>query len=313
MTEPDDEIIDATPAQVIDVITQMIDRPWPDGDGWLEWTIDGIDGHTSWFAHVLPLGATSEARGLADLVSGVAGAAKQRWGEPHRFDATQFTDDRETDRRSYDRRSAPAGVVRSLGARRASWWRLGSDAVMLVHRKHARPQRTAAVLVLPAQWLEGPGAEEAALQAPLTEAFLSGENRRVLHAVWAVIASRDPELLAPLVTALPAIEKATADLDLGGALLSNRNNLDHALDRIRLFADKRCLCQAYPDHVRYEPAKEEARGHVRILEEIPTFFNGRPDRPERICECTDCGRRFSVEEGEYHYTWWKWTMQDSGR
>lgn len=313
MTEPDDEIIDATPAQVIDVVTRMVDLVWPDGEELLEWEIDGLAGQSSWLAHVLPLGASTDGRALADFVSGVSKLADERWGAHRRFDARRFTDDAEPVRASSDRRSAPAGVVRSIGARRASWWKLGHDAVMLAYGKHARPQRTAMVLVLPAQWLHEPGAEEVALQAPLAEDFLSGESRRVLRAVWAVFASRDPEVLAPLVRALPAIEKATADLDLGGALLSNGTNLDHALGRLRLFASKRCLCGAYPDHVRYEPAKEEALGHVRIVEEIPMFFNGRPDRPQRICECTDCGRRFSVKEGEYHYTWWEWTAQSSRR
>ncbi|MEV0646394.1 hypothetical protein AB0I28_14135 [Phytomonospora sp. NPDC050363] len=48
---------------------------------------------------------------------------------------------------------------------------------------------------------------------------------------------------------------------------------------------------------------------VRIVEEIPVYYNGRPDRPKRLCECADCGKRFEVEEGEYHYTWWKWTVK----
>lgn len=152
-----------------------------------------------------------------------------------------------------------------------------------------------------------------AMPAPLMDDFLSGDRGRVLHAAWEVFKTREPAALEPLVAALPAIERATDGLDLGGALLSNRVNLDHALDRIRTFAEQRCLCTAYAGHVLYEPAKEETLGHVRIVEEIPVFFNGRPDRPKRICECTDCGRRFSVEEGESHYTWWKWTTQESRR
>lgn len=141
----------------------------------------------------------------------------------------------------------------------------------------------------------------------LADDFVSKDGRRVLHAVWKVFKTRDPKVLEPLAAALRAIDRATDDLDLGGALLSNGRNLEHALDRIRIFGEGRCLCAAYADHVLYEPAKEEAYGHVRIVEEIPVFYNGRPDRPKRVCECVGCGRRFEVEEGEYHYTWWKWT------
>lgn len=141
--------------------------------------------------------------------------------------------------------------------------------------------------------------------------FRSQDDRRVLHAVWEVFKTRDPEVLTPLAGMLPAIRSSTADLDLGGALLSNAANLEHALERLRLFDNRECLCGAYPGHVLYEPAKQEAYGHVRIVEEIPLFFNGRPERPQRVCECCDCGQRFSVDEGEYHYTWWKWTPIES--
>lgn len=144
------------------------------------------------------------------------------------------------------------------------------------------------------------------LQPSLLDDFLSKDSRRILHAVWEVFATRDPEVFAPLVKALPRIDRATDDIDFGGMLASNARHVDHALDRIRLFGKHQCLCGAYSDHMFYEPAKEEAYGHIRIVEEIPVFFNGRPDRPKRICECTDCGKRFEVEEGEYHYTWWKW-------
>ena len=148
---------------------------------------------------------------------------------------------------------------------------------------------------------------DAAQETTLLDDFLSADSSRVLHAVWAVFKTRDPKVFEPLVSALPAIDRATDDLELGGALISNDRNLGHALERIEIFGEGRCLCAAYLGHVRYEPAKEEGYGHVRIVEEVPVFFNGRPDRPKRVCECTGCGRRFEVEEGEYHYTWWKWT------
>jgi len=141
----------------------------------------------------------------------------------------------------------------------------------------------------------------------LVDDFLSKDVRRVMHATWEVFHTRDPKVLEPLAAKLSAIDKATDDLALGGALMPNGKNLSHALDRIALFGKGGCLCAAYTGHLLYEPAKEEAYGHARIAEVIPVFFKGRPDRPKRICECTDCGRRFTVEEGEYHYTWWKWT------
>ncbi len=304
-----DGIVDAGPEQVLAVVEQMADLPWPDGDEWLEWEIDGLEGQTSFLMHVLPLAATSDAAALATFTSRLGKLADQRWGVRHRFDATRFTDDADTDPASYDRRSAPAGLVRSLGADHAVWWRSGNDAVVLIDSSAAALETSkAAVLVLPARWLAGPGAEEDALRSPLVADFLSGDKDRVLAGVWAVFATRDPEILAPLARALPAVEKATADADLGGVLASNQSNLEHVLDRIELFGKGVCLCAAYLSHQFYDPQKEERRRHIRIVETVP---NDRQWVPDRICECRDCGKRFQVEQGEYHYTWWKWTEVDA--
>ena len=62
-------IVDASPEQLVAVIEQMADLPWPDGDEWLEWEIDGLEGQTSFLMHVLPLAATSDATALTSFTS----------------------------------------------------------------------------------------------------------------------------------------------------------------------------------------------------------------------------------------------------
>lgn len=138
---------------------------------------------------------------------------------------------------------------------------------------------------------------------PVVADLLSGDRRRVLDAVWTVMATRDPQVLAPVVPELAAIRQATSDLDLGGALVTGSANLACALARVELFAAGACLCAAYPDHLGYDPAREEARGHVRVVGEVA---NERQWEPDRVCECTGCGRRWQVEHGESHYAWWQW-------
>jgi hypothetical protein len=140
--------------------------------------------------------------------------------------------------------------------------------------------------------------------SPLVADFLSRDARRVMHAVWEVFATRDPAVLAPLESALVAIDRATDDLELGGMLAANGLHLDHALGRIRLFGQRRCLCAAYLAHQFYDVEKEERRQHVRVVGTVP---NDRQWVPDRVCECLDCGRRFQVEQGESHYPWWHWT------
>lgn len=299
------EIVEATAAQVVDVVEQMTELPWPDDEELLEWELGGLEGQTTWLTHVLPLALTSDARAVAALAGPLVRLADQRWVVRHRFDATAFTDDAMADPASYDRRSAPASLVRSLGADTAVWWRYDDHAVLLVDSSAASPDVCKlAVLVLPAQWMDGPGVEELALQSRLVGDFLSGDKDRILSALWEVMRTRDPALLTPLVTALPAIERATAETDLGGLLVSNASNLERAFQRIELFGTGACLCTAYRLQQFHDPVKEEHAGHIRIVGTVP---NDRQWEPDRICECTDCGRRYQVEQGEYHYTWWNWT------
>ncbi|SDF41516.1 hypothetical protein SAMN05216553_101525 [Lentzea fradiae] len=247
--------------QVLAVAERMTGLPWPRDDERLDWEVDGFTGWSGFLAHVLPLTGMSPFGRPAD----------RRWGVRDR---------------------APAGLARALGADDAAWWRYGDHAIVLTG---------AAVHVVPLPWLTGPDPGEHAHRSPLIAAFLSGDARRVLGAVWTVFRTRDPEVLTPLVKALPAIEKAT-DLDLGGALASNNDNLDHVLGRIRLFREGTCLCTAYLSHLFYDPEKEGR--HVLVVGTVP---NDRQWVPDRLCECRDCGRRFQVEQGEHHYTWWKWT------
>ncbi|WP_193608306.1 hypothetical protein [Nocardioides lijunqiniae] len=300
-----DEIVDATPEQVVAVVEQMRSLPWPEGDEWLEWEIDGLEGQTSYLMHVLPLAATEDASALEAFVARLTTAADKRWVARYRFDAMRFTDDADTDPAAYDHRSAPAALVRSLGAETAPWWPLGQDAAVLVDGSDA-PERQvkAAVLVLPSRWLKGPPVAEVTASSPLVEDFLSADTGRVMHAVWEVFATRDPAVLGPLEKSVVTIDRATEDLDLGGMLASNGTHLAHALHRIRLFGKKQCLCAAYPSHQFYDVEKEVARQHVRVVGTVP---NDRQWVPDRICECLACGRRFQVEQGEYHYPWWDWT------
>lgn len=300
----DETIVAATAEQVARVLEQVVDLPWPDDD-WVEWELDGLEGQSSWLTHVLPLASGAEEAAVSALVVPLVELAERRWGRARRFDASRYTDDASTDPASYDRRSALAGMVRSLGASEARWWTYVGHALVLVDSSGQVPRRDnkLAVLVLPTPWLLPSGREEAALRSPLVDDLLSGDRERVLGAVWAILATRDPETLRPVLTALPAIERATTDLDLGGALAANAAHLAHALARVELVGTMTCLCTAYPGHQFYDPATEERRGHVRIEGTVP---NERQWEPDRICACTACGRHYQVEHGEYHYPWWAW-------
>lgn len=134
--------------------------------------------------------------------------------------------------------------------------------------------------------------------------LLSSESHRIWQASWEVIRTRDTVLLENLRAALPTIRRATADVELGGMIRPNRDALDHALRKIRDYRSWRCWCDDYPRLLAFDPAREEERGHATVLGRDPS---GWPATYE--CECAVCGRRFSVEEGEHHALWWRWTAQ----
>jgi hypothetical protein len=126
--------------------------------------------------------------------------------------------------------------------------------------------------------------------------LLSADPQRVWQASWAVIHTRDTALLEELRTALPAILRATAGVELGGMIRPNRDALDHAVGKVRGYRGWRCWCDDYPRLL------EEERGHATVLRRDVA---GWPVTYE--CACAVCGRRFRVEEGEHHALWWRWT------
>ena len=123
----------------------------------------------------------------------------------------------------------------------------------------------------------------------------SGDTRRIHAATWAVIKLRDPVELDRLAAAVPEIERATANMDLGGIIYSNRRSLEFALRKLAYHRDRvGCLCRLYPEILGYDPEKEAEAGNVRIRD------TGR-------CECVVCGTVFEVEYGEAHASWWEWS------
>jgi hypothetical protein len=141
----------------------------------------------------------------------------------------------------------------------------------------------------------------------LLEDLTSGDAHRIWAGSCAVAKLRDRQELDLLSAHLPEIEKKTQNIDLGGALFPNREHLRFALRKLHYYRSKAgCLCRLYPGHLMFDPAKEEAAGNVRIVETI----DADQYNPSYVCQCAFCDTLFQVEEGEYHYTWWKWSLKN---
>lgn len=143
-------------------------------------------------------------------------------------------------------------------------------------------------------------------ERPTTEClfadFVSRDPQRVWSATWAVLRTRDADVLAFLAGRSGEIERATNGVELGGAFTSNRRSLELALEKLALAASgAACLCTLYPRHVRLDPRREQQAGHVTIVDEVTAPYAAR-----FVCACVDCGARYEVQEGEDHATWWEW-------
>jgi hypothetical protein len=133
--------------------------------------------------------------------------------------------------------------------------------------------------------------------------LMSGDRQRIWSASWEILRSRDENLLLDLARRLPDIERATRDVELGGMFRSNRGTLEVAFQKLRFYGDGNggCPCSLYSSIDAYDPTREAAAGHVVVHSLTPA-----PDRPCYACECTRCGARYNVQEGEGHYVWWEW-------
>ena len=135
----------------------------------------------------------------------------------------------------------------------------------------------------------------------LLEDFFSGDRNRILHATWVVIRSRDADELDPLLPFLPRIRQAVWKVDLGGALKSNWENFEGALEKLDGYRQGACWCESYKANDQFEPSKEQNADHVRI---VSTGDPGWSMTYE--VECTVCGRLFTVDQRDGHVMTWKW-------
>lgn len=110
--------------------------------------------------------------------------------------------------------------------------------------------------------------------------------------------------LKHLASHLPDIRRQTDGIALGGALRPNASHLEFALRKLEIVRlSEECLCSLYYLDDLFDPTREEKAGNIRITA-VARIDGKWVDYYE--CTCTLCGKRFRVEEREYHYTWWAW-------
>lgn len=226
-----------------------------------------------------------------------------------------------------DPRASPAAALRAMGVTEAEVWRFGRSALFLaVNPSHASGAAICVALVMETEYLEKPvdtlaeaDAEMAARlrkagkagkggkgggvkrTSALMQEFLSRDQKRISAAIDVVNRSGDTALLAPVAAELRAVLAALRDADF---VIVEGNPVELAVDRLELVQSGGCLCSTYARR-SVDPEHEAEHGWVRIESESCELGG----RPKRVVACSACGTVFDVEEGEYHYTWWKWVAR----
>ena len=136
--------------------------------------------------------------------------------------------------------------------------------------------------------------------------ILSKDPQRIWLASGAIRHLRDGDELAVLVAHMDDIKQATQGVPLGGALRPNSSHLDFAIRKLEFLKhSSECMCALYPMDDLYNPANEAKEGYVEIK---ATVLDDAKWVDYYVCRCTLCDKHYRVEEREYHYWWWKWSL-----
>ncbi|HSX66173.1 hypothetical protein [Nocardioides sp.] len=311
-----------TPAELLDVIAQLPGLPYAAHGKQLDWSVDGHEGESFDRLHMFGLASHPDKGKVRELATRVALAADERWGKRSRFACAAVTPQ---DDPAYilDPRAVPAAALRAMGASEAEVWRFGESALLLaVNPKHASGVAICVALVVEAECLAKPvdtlavadaemesrlrkasnagkgGKKRTRADSELLQEFLSRDQKRISAAIDVVNRSSDTALLTPVADELRAV---LAALNAADFVIVDGNPVELAVDRLEIVRDGGCLCATYARR-SVDPEREAAQGWVRIESETCELGG----RPQRVVACTSCAAVFDVEEGEYHYTWWKW-------
>lgn len=319
------------PGEILDVIAQLPDLPYAARSAQQDWSVDGHEGESFDRLHLFGLASHPEKARVRELATRLAAAADQRWGKRSRFACAAVTP-KSDPAHILDPRAVPAATLQAMGASEAEVWRFGESALLLaVNPSHKSGVAICVALVMEASYLEKPqdrfAVADAEMESRIRKAgkgskgsksgkkrkpgvkrdsellgeFLSRDEARISAAIDVVNRSSDTALLAPVAAELRAVLAGLRAVDF---VIVDGNPVELAVDRLEIVRSGGCLCATYPRR-NPEPQREADQGWVRIDDETCELGG----RPRRVVSCTSCGTVFDVEEGEYHYTWWRWVRR----
>jgi hypothetical protein len=140
--------------------------------------------------------------------------------------------------------------------------------------------------------------------------IFSEDSHRIWKASCEIVSlSQDRNRMIEFVPHLNKIKRKTKNVDLGGAFAPNNRFLNKAINAIEFHKRSEGSCSCCLLGEDSNPKDEEINENMVILEKY--YMEGSNYIDYYIVECKLCGKKYRVEEREYHYTWWKWVSVPS--
>lgn len=130
---------------------------------------------------------------------------------------------------------------------------------------------------------------------------LSGDPHRVWSSSCAIMKmSQDEEYMNEFVPYLDEIRAKTANLQMGGLLVSNDrfvNKMIRILEHYKV--QKECSCCLF--------GEDDNPSNYKTIEIIEVVYIRDSNYVDYyVVECKKCNQKYRVYEREYHFLWWDW-------
>lgn len=140
----------------------------------------------------------------------------------------------------------------------------------------------------------------------IIEKFESRDSHSIWEATWDILRCADKTELKKLIPHLEKLKEIINDIDLGGAIYSNKESADLALSHIEQSGANICRCLLFTQTSKFSPHKEVEWGHVSLqCSEI------KKDLYEEhfYVVCNYCGNQyFAREVYGWHVPWYEWKI-----
>ncbi len=134
--------------------------------------------------------------------------------------------------------------------------------------------------------------------------FESKDSHQIWEATWDIIRCNDIKVLRKLQLHLASFRHILTQIEMGGALTSNKINARLALSYIEDFCDGICRCNIYSKYILFNPKREAEFGLIKVLS---SEINKELYEHHILVSCVNCSKKFQVKEIDgWHVPTYEW-------